>query len=121
MLSQARRRDSGRHPLAPGGPMQNEENQPANKCYQTAWNSEEHEPAHYTERIKELAVIVSVDDAWMHRAFIHFASVCIRDRAAQHHGSNRRKRERHDDEQRQQIPKPWKSFMWVAVHKRDSK
>jgi hypothetical protein len=57
----------------------------------------------------------------MHRAFVHFAPVRIRDCGAQHDGSYRRKRERRDDEKRQQTPEPWKSFMWLAVHNRDSK
>jgi hypothetical protein len=46
----------------------------------------------------------------MHRAFVHFAPVRIRDRAAQHDRSYGRKRERHDEEKRQHIPRPWKSF-----------
>src|SRR6185295_17453597 len=54
----------------------------------------------------------------MHRAFVHLASVGIRDGAAQYDRSYRRKRERHDDEKRQHIPQPWKSFMWLAVHGR---
>ena len=45
----------------------------------------------------------------------------VRDCGAQHDGSYRRKRERHDDEKRQEVPQPWKSFMWLAVHNRDSK
>lgn len=59
--------------------MQNEENQPTNKCDQTAGNGDEHEPTHYTERIELFAVIMSVDDARMHGAFVHFAPVRICD------------------------------------------
>ena len=44
-----RRRDSGRHMLSPGDAMENEENQPTNKCNQTAGNGDEHEPTHHTE------------------------------------------------------------------------
>jgi hypothetical protein len=57
----------------------------------------------------------------MHRAFVHLAPVRIRDRGAQHDGSYRRKRERHDDEKHQEVTKPWKSFMWLGVHDRDFK
>jgi hypothetical protein len=44
----------------------------------------------------------------MHRAFIDFAAVRICNRRTQHDGSQRRKRKRHNDEQRQKIPKPRK-------------
>ena len=43
-----RRRNPSGYTLSPGNAMQNEENQPSNKCKQTAWNSDEHEPAHHT-------------------------------------------------------------------------
>jgi hypothetical protein len=43
--------------------MENEENQPASECNQTPGNGDEHEPTHHTERVKELAVIVSIDNA----------------------------------------------------------
>src|SRR4030095_10538113 len=92
-----RRRDPGGRALSPSDAMENEENQPTNKCNQTAGNSDEHEPTHHTEGIKELAVIVSVDDTRMHRAFVHFAPVRVRDRGARDHGSYGRKRERHDN------------------------
>jgi len=55
--------------------------------------------------------MLSVDDARMHRAFVHLAPVRIRDRGAQHDRSHRRKRERHDQEKRQPVPQPWKSLM----------
>src|SRR4029453_4429255 len=55
----------------------------------------------------------------MHRAFVHLASVRIFDGGAQHDRSYGRKRERNDDEQRQHIPQPWKSFMWLAIHSSD--
>src|SRR4029434_9017132 len=116
-----RRRDPGGRALSPSDAMENEENQPTNKCNQTAGDRDEHETTHHTEGIKELAVIVSVDDTRMRRAFIHLAPVRICDRRAQHHGSYGRKRERHDDEKRQEVPQPWKSFIWLAVHHRDSK
>ena len=54
--------------------------------------------------------MLSVDDARMHRAFVHFAPVRIRDCGAQHDRSYGRKRERRDDEKREQVPQPWKSF-----------
>ena len=33
----------------PGDAMENEENQPTNKCNQTGGNGNEHEPTHHTE------------------------------------------------------------------------
>ena len=62
---------------------------------------------------------MSVDHARMHRAFVHFAPVRVRDRGAQHDRSYRRKRERRDDEKRQPIPQPWKSFMWFGIQNGD--
>src|ERR1044071_8113535 len=41
--------------------------------------------------------------------------------AAHNMTAPRRKHEHHNDEQRQHIPQPWKSFMWLAVHDRESK
>ena len=84
--------------------MENQENQPTNKCNQAAGNRNEHEPAHHAERIEKLAVIVSVDDARMHRPFVDLASIRIGDRAAQHDRSYWRKRERQNDEKRQCVP-----------------
>ena len=60
---------------------------------------------------------MSVDDARMHRAFVYLAPVRICDRGAQHDRSDGRKGEGHDDEQRQEVPKPWKSIMWLAVQR----
>src|SRR5262249_7418597 len=116
-----RRRDPGGRALSPSDAMEDEENQPTNECNQTAGNSDEHEPTHHTEGIKELAVIVSVDDTRMYRAFVHLAPVRVRDRGAQDHGSYGCKRERHHDEKRQEVQQPWESFIWLAVHHRDSK
>ena len=53
---------------------------------------------------------MSIDNARMYRAFVHFASVRIRDCVAQYDRSYWRKRERQNDEKRQQVPEPWKSF-----------
>ena len=58
--------DSGGYALSPGDAMQNEENQPTSKCNQTAGNGDKHEPTHDAERVKQFAVIMSVDDARMH-------------------------------------------------------
>ena len=44
--------------------------------------------------LEQLSAIDAVDDAWMDRAFIYFAPVCVCNRAARYDGSNRRKRER---------------------------
>jgi len=52
----------------------------------------------------------------MHRAFVHLASVRICNRGAQHDRSYRRERERRDNEKRQPVPKPWKSFMRLGIH-----
>ena len=65
--------------------MENEKDQPARKCDQAAWNSNEHEPTHHTELVKKLAIIVPVDDARMDGAFIHFAPVRIGDPGAQYY------------------------------------
>ena len=65
--------------------MENEENQPTNKCNQTAGNCGEHEPTHHTELVKKLAIIVPVYDARMDGAFIHFAPVRIGDPGAQYY------------------------------------
>jgi hypothetical protein len=56
---------------------------------------------------------VPVDDTRVHRAFVYLAPVRISDRSAQHDRSDRRKRECHDDEKRQGVPQPWKSFTWL--------
>ena len=65
--------------------MKNQKDEPADECKQARGKRNQHEPTHHTERIKKLAAIVSVDDARMHRTFVHFASVGIGDRCAQHH------------------------------------
>jgi hypothetical protein len=44
-----RRRDRGGDTLSLGDVMKDEENQPTNKCNQTAGNGDEHEPAHHAE------------------------------------------------------------------------
>ena len=62
---------------------------------------------------------MSVDHARMHRAFVHPAPVRIRDRGAQHDRSYRRKRERRDDEKRQQVPEPRKSFILLGIQNGD--
>ena len=74
-------RNSGRESLLPGDAMENQKNQPTGKCDQATRNGNEHEPSHHAELIKKLAVVVSIDDARMHRAFIHLAAVSIRNAA----------------------------------------
>src|SRR5438067_10348878 len=80
-----RRRNSGSESFLPAGKMENQKDEPADECEQARGKSNQHEPTHHTERIKKLAIIVSVNDAWMRRAFVYFASVRIGDRSAQHH------------------------------------
>src|ERR1043166_9646639 len=65
-----RRRNPCRDSFSPSDTMKDEENQPTNECNQATGNRDEHKPTHHTQLIKELAVIVSVDDARMHRPFI---------------------------------------------------
>ena len=65
--------------------MQDEKNQPTKECNQAGGNSNEHEPTHYAEGVKQFAVILSVDDAGMYRAFIYLAPVRIGNRSAPHH------------------------------------
>ena len=59
--------------------MKNENDQPKNECECSGWQRDEHKPAHHTKSIKQLPIIFSVDHAWMHRAFIHAAAVCVSD------------------------------------------
>jgi len=56
----------------------------------------------------------------MHRTFIHFATVRIRNGTAQYDGSYRRKCERTDQEESQEVPEPRKSLMARRVHHRHS-
>ena len=62
--------------------MENEEDKPTGKCNQAARNRDKHEPTHHAEIVKKLAVIEAVYNAGMHRAFIHFAPVRIRNPSA---------------------------------------
>ena len=81
--------------------MENQKDEPADECEQARGKSNQHEPTHHTERINKLAIIVSVNDAWMRRAFVYLAPVRVRDRGAQHDRSYWGKRERHDEGKRQ--------------------
>ncbi len=90
--------------------MQDENDQPGNESKQTAGKSNEHQPTQYTEGIQELAIIVSSDNAGMHRALIHFAAVCIRNPTAQHHRSHRREREQNDKDEKDPIKNPWETL-----------
>ena len=59
--------------------MEDENDQPNDERKYTSGKSNKHEPTQHPERIKKVSIILSVDDAGMHRAFIYFASVCVRD------------------------------------------
>ncbi len=65
--------------------MEGENEEPKDEREYATGKSNKHQPTQYAERIKKLAVIVSFNDAGMHRAFIHFTAVRIRNRTAQHH------------------------------------
>jgi hypothetical protein len=59
--------------------MNQKNDQPKNERECSGWQRDEHQPAHHTKSIKQLAVIFSVDHARMHRAFIHAAAMCVSD------------------------------------------
>jgi hypothetical protein len=90
--------------------MEDEKDQPTRKCDYSAGNSNKHEPTHHPEIVKKLAIIVSVDDAGMHGAFIDLAAVSISNSSAQHHRSNWCKRKRQDRAKREQVPNPREPF-----------
>jgi hypothetical protein len=104
------RRNSGSESLFPACPMQDENDQPNHERAEPAGNSNKHQPAQHTQRIQKVAVILSVDDARMHRSFIHFAAVGICDPCACHHRSNWRKREEDDEDQNNPVKNPREPF-----------
>ena len=59
--------------------MKNENDQPNDEREYTSGKSNKHEPTQHAERIKKVSIILSIDDAGMHRAFIDFASICASD------------------------------------------
>lgn len=59
--------------------MQDQNDQPDDECEYTAWNGNKHQPTQYPKSIKELTIIMSIDDARMHRPFIHFAAMRVGD------------------------------------------
>lgn len=46
--------------------MQDENDQPNHECESAAGNSNKHKPTQYTKSVKELTIIMSVDNARMH-------------------------------------------------------
>ena len=65
--------------------MKKQHNQPKNEREQAGRQGNEHQPAHHAERIKQVAVIFPIDQAGMHRAFIHSAAVRVSDYSARYH------------------------------------
>jgi hypothetical protein len=90
--------------------MQNENDQPSRECEQSAGDSNEHQPTQYPEGIKEVAIILSVDNAGMHRALVYFATVRVGDPRACHHRSYGRKRKENDERQNDPVKDPRKTL-----------
>ena len=104
------RGNSSGESLSPACPMQDENNQPNHECEQPAGNGNKHQPAEHTQRVQKVAIIFSIYDAGMHRPFIHFAAVGIRNPCACDHRSYRRKREENDEDENDPIKNPRETF-----------
>ena len=90
--------------------MKDQDDEPNNKSEQAGRKSDKHQPTQNTKRIKKVAIILAVDDARMHRAFIDSAPVGVRNDAAQDHRAHRRKCERQDEKQKDPIQNPREPF-----------
>ena len=69
----------GSESLSPGYKVQDKNKQPNDECECTNGKSYKHQPTQYSESIKELTIIVAVDDAGVHRAFVHAAPKSVSD------------------------------------------
>jgi hypothetical protein len=70
--------------------MEKENYNPSQERKPACGKSNEHEPTHYTQRIKQLAAIDSADYAGMHRSLIDFTPVRVGDPGARNNRSHGR-------------------------------
>jgi hypothetical protein len=61
--------------FSPAFPMQDENDQPNHECENAAGNCDKQQPTQHSESVKELAIILSINDARMHGSFVHLAAV----------------------------------------------
>lgn len=73
--------------------------------------SNKHQPTHHAERIKKLAIIFSVDDAWMNGVFVNATAVRVSDYITRDHGSHRRESDKNDESENDPIKNPRKTFL----------
>jgi len=69
--------------------MEKQNDQPNHECKYSSRKSNKHQPTGYAERIKKVAIILSVDDAGMNGAFVNMTAVRVSDYTARDHGSHR--------------------------------
>ena len=106
----------GRESPSPACTMKYENDQPNHQCECAARKRNKHQPTQHPERIKKLAIIVSSDDAGMHRALIHLAAVRIRYPTAHHHRSHWSQCHCQNRQQRENINDPGKSLVRSSTH-----